>query len=565
MTIKCAIYTRKSTDEGLEKEFNTLEAQREAGENYVLSQKHQGWELVPDHYDDGGFSGGSMNRPALKQLLEDVKSGKVNMIVVYKIDRLTRSLMDFSKMVDLFEKHGCSFVSVTQNFNTADSMGRLMLNVLLSFAQFEREISGERIRDKIAASKKKGMWMGGKLPYGYNREEKKLVINPDEAKVVKEIFGLFLSMKAVPIVVQEVNNKGYLFHGRPANYEMIRNILQNRVYCGLIHHKGEYYKGLHKAIIDNETFERAQEVFAHPVSRRRKVPRFMTTTENQALLKGLLYCGCCHTKMITTFTRKQNFYRWYYISSWAKKNGRKLCQLPYIPMNMLDDLVLNIIGPVIKSPALLQELANQTKLVNKEFGETEVFNALNDVGILYQYMSGLQKRELIEKMIKTIIIEPTKLHIVWTQMAVELMNKKQKSRLVKNIFSPDNPVTEYPVDFYKKRGKLEIHLPEDPKEMIYIPKKRNPDKYLMKAVAAGFHYRQCLEKNGWTIVELANHERLDRAYIGRLIQLTYLAPDIIDAILHGTQPTKLTPHKLIRADIPPIWEDQRKMFGFNEQ
>ena len=165
--VRCAIYTRKSTEEGLDKEFNTLEAQREAGENYILSQKHQGWKIIPEHYDDGGFSGGNMNRPALERLLEDINAGKVDMIVVYKIDRLTRSLTDFSKMIEILEKNNCSFVSVTQNFNTADSMGRLRLNILLSFAQFEREVSGERIRDKVAASKKKGMWMGGAVPTGY--------------------------------------------------------------------------------------------------------------------------------------------------------------------------------------------------------------------------------------------------------------------------------------------------------------------------------------------------------------------------------------------------------------
>lgn len=193
--IKCAVYTRKSTDEGLEKEFNTLEAQREAGENYVKSQKHQGWVLIKEHYDDGGFSGGNMNRPSLKRLLQDVEAGKVNMIVVYKIDRLTRSLTDFAKMVDVFDKYHCSFVSVTQNFNTADSMGRLTLNMLLSFAQFEREISGERIRDKVAASKKKGIWMGGCVPYGYEPIKRKLVIKPEEAKVIKFMFEKYLEYK----------------------------------------------------------------------------------------------------------------------------------------------------------------------------------------------------------------------------------------------------------------------------------------------------------------------------------------------------------------------------------
>lgn len=201
--IKCAVYTRKSTDEGLEKEFNTLEAQRKAGENYVKSQKHQGWVLIKEHYDDGGFSGGNMNRPSLKRLLQDVEAGKVNMIVVYKIDRLTRSLTDFSKMVDVFDKYHCSFVSVTQNFNTADSMGRLTLNMLLSFAQFEREISGERIRDKVAASKKKGIWMGGCVPYGYEPIKRKLVIKPDEAKAIKFMFEKYLEYKS-PLAVSKL-------------------------------------------------------------------------------------------------------------------------------------------------------------------------------------------------------------------------------------------------------------------------------------------------------------------------------------------------------------------------
>lgn len=194
--IRCAIYTRKSTDEGLEKEFNTLEAQREAGENFVMSMKHQGWVILPDHYDDGGFSGGNLKRPALKRLMADVEKGKVDMIVVYKIDRLTRSLLDFAQLVQTLEKNDCSFVSVTQHFNTCDSMGKLTLNILLSFAQFERELGAERVRDKIAASKKKGMWTGGPAPLGYDIKEKKLIINPEEAEVVKFIFDDYLKTKS---------------------------------------------------------------------------------------------------------------------------------------------------------------------------------------------------------------------------------------------------------------------------------------------------------------------------------------------------------------------------------
>lgn len=194
--VRCAIYTRKSTDEGLDKEFNTLEAQREAGANYILSQKHQGWVLLDERYDDGGFSGGNINRPALKRLIHDVEAGKIDMIVVYKIDRLTRSLADFSKLIEVLDKHKCSFVSVTQNFNTYDSMGRLTLNVLLSFAQFEREVGAERIRDKVAASRKKGMWMGGKVPFGYMLINKHLEINPTEAEIVRLIFNKYSACKS---------------------------------------------------------------------------------------------------------------------------------------------------------------------------------------------------------------------------------------------------------------------------------------------------------------------------------------------------------------------------------
>lgn len=229
-TIKCAVYTRKSTDEGLEKEFNTLEAQREAGENYIKSQKHQGWVLINKHYDDGGYSGGNMNRPALQELIQDIEAGNVNMIVVYKIDRLTRSLTDFSKMVDIFDKYNCSFVSVTQNFNTSDSMGRLTLNMLLSFAQFEREIGAERVRDKTAASKKKGMWTGGVVPFGYQNINKKLEIKPDEAEAVRFMFEMYLKYKSAMAVCKLLTENGYKAFRRDA----VKRMLKNPIYMGKI-------------------------------------------------------------------------------------------------------------------------------------------------------------------------------------------------------------------------------------------------------------------------------------------------------------------------------------------
>jgi DNA invertase Pin-like site-specific DNA recombinase len=261
--VRCAIYTRKSSEEGLEQSFNSLDAQREACCAYVLSQKHEGWTALDDRYDDGGFSGGTMERPALQQLLSDILAGKVNTVVVYKVDRLTRSLNDFSKIIEVFDSHGVSFVSVTQAFNTTTSMGRLTLNVLLSFAQFEREVTGERIRDKVAASKKKGMWMGGAIPLGYDCVGHKLIVNPEDADTVIEIFRQYLCLGSVMKLKKHLeqeqilskvrtskdgNTSGGATYSRGALY----HLLNNRVYIGEIVHRGQSYPGQHEAIVPQE-------------------------------------------------------------------------------------------------------------------------------------------------------------------------------------------------------------------------------------------------------------------------------------------------------------------------
>ena len=257
--IRCAIYTRKSTDEGLEQTFNSLDAQREACEAYIKSQQHEGWQAIASHYDDGNYSGGHMERPALKQIMADIEAGKVGVVVVYKVDRLTRSLADFAKMIELFDKYKVSFVSVTQHFNTTTSMGRLTLNVLLSFAQFEREVTSERIRDKIAASKKKGMWMGGNVSLGYTAQDHKLIVNESEAATVKTIFSEFLRLGNVTSLQawlrdNNIRSRGGNHFYRGPLYEMLRN----PHYLGLIRHKKDTYPGEHEAIIDRQTWDKAQ-------------------------------------------------------------------------------------------------------------------------------------------------------------------------------------------------------------------------------------------------------------------------------------------------------------------
>lgn len=283
--LRCAIYTRKSSEEGLEQDFNSLHAQREACEAYIKSQKHEGWELVEKQYNDGVFSGGTMNRPAFIELLKDIEKGEIDVVVVYKVDRLTRSLMDFAKIVDVFDKHETSFVSITQQFNTTTSMGRLTLNILLSFAQFEREVTGERIRDKFAASKKKGMWINGKPPMGYVKKDGRLEVEQNEAKIICMIFDKYLEIGTVPALVDFLkSNKIYTRSGKNFYKGHLYRILSNRTYIGKIVHKSNVYSGLHEPIIDFYVFEKTQQLLAQNALIRKN----STNAESGSLLKGKL-------------------------------------------------------------------------------------------------------------------------------------------------------------------------------------------------------------------------------------------------------------------------------------
>jgi DNA invertase Pin-like site-specific DNA recombinase len=318
--VRCAIYTRKSTEEGLEQEFNSLDAQYEACAAYVMSQRHEGWELVKDRYDDGGFSGGTMERPGLQRLLADVAAGKVQVIVLYKIDRLTRSLSDFSRIVDVLDKAGASFVSVTQSFNTTTSMGRLMLNVLLSFAQFEREVTGERIRDKIAASKKKGMWMGGPVPLGYDVQDRKLVINEKEAATVRHIFERYVAIGAGQPLLDELREQGIRTKRRvyrdgtikgdiPFTRGSLFHLLKNRIYRGEIVHKGEASPGEHEAIIDEDLWERVQLRIAENTVER----KLRRNAKEASLLVGII-CDGQGRKMSPSHTVQRGKRYCYYVT-----------------------------------------------------------------------------------------------------------------------------------------------------------------------------------------------------------------------------------------------------------
>lgn len=535
--IKCAIYTRKSTDEGLEKEFNTLEAQREAGENYVKSQRHQGWVLVNEHYDDGGFSGGNMKRPALQRLLEDIKQGKVNMIVVYKIDRLTRSLIDFSKMVDIFDKYHCSFVSVTQNFNTADSMGRLTLNMLLSFAQFEREIGSERVRDKTAASKKKGMWTGGVVPYGYRSINKKLEIEPQEADVVKFMFEMYLKYKSMMAVCKLLTENGYRDFRRNA----VLRMLKNPIYMGKIKYKEELYEGQHKAIVTPEVFESVQNILKN----KEKSERTCLFNKNEVgILRGLLTCGCCHSPMTPASCQSHGVRRFYYTSTKAKYYGYHHCSNGAVPVVLMDECMLKIVTPMISDISVLNGLIN--KICPDK--TAEIYKVMRHPEKIIEKMAERDKLQLMKLLIKRIVVNYDTMEITWSDLALSLLTS---NLLVKT--QDHTTVIDYP--FKRHKGALTLSLPED------IAQNVNYSTELITALCKAFKYQKIISTGKQSILELATQESIDAGYLGRLIRLTCLAPDIIKRILAGTQPTTLYLQRLIREDIPPIWEDQRKLYG----
>jgi len=356
--MRCAIYTRKSSEEGLDRSFNSLDAQREAGEAFVLSQRHEGWRTLPARYDDGGYSGGTMDRPGLRKLLEDVQSNKVNVVVVYKVDRLTRSLSDFAKIVEALDAKGVSFVSVTQQFNTTNSMGRLTLNILLSFAQFEREVTGERIRDKIAASKKKGMWMGGPVPLGYSLEARNLIPHPTEAALVRRIFALYLKLDCVRKLVAQLNGEsvrtktwvtktGVRVGGVPFARGHLYYLLRNRLYIGEIRHRDQWYPGEHQGIVPRDLWDKVQAQLNRNLRTRRRRAR----DQASSLLTGLVEDGAGN-RFTPSFTSKRGRRYRYYVSQLAIKSPDGARNGPTrVPAHELEGRVTEKLAVFLKSDA----------------------------------------------------------------------------------------------------------------------------------------------------------------------------------------------------------------------
>lgn len=559
--IRCVVYTRKSSEEGLEQAFNSLDAQREAGLAYIASQKHEGWVAVPTLYDDGGYSGGSTDRPALQQLLADIRAGQIDVIVVYKVDRLSRSLGDFAQMMTLFDKHNVSFVSVTQQFNTTTSMGRLTLNILLSFAQFEREVTGERIRDKFAASKKKGMWMGGNPPLGYNVCNRQLVVVPEEAELVRKIFRLYLETHSLLRMMQILREEGYTQKrwqtaegnwrgGGKFTVKSLNKILRNVTYRGRVPHGKDSYPGQHEAIVDDAMWDAVHDEIQKQQSGQRQ------RWHCEFLLRGKMkthegyHITSSTARKSKIAGRHGNTQRYrYYVSTKALEKGYKTCPIKTLPAERLEAIV---VGHVLNY--LYMHCA-------------VVFHFLQRI------MEGGEKSYWLRELIEGIIVRPDRLDISLSKSGLaelETMAQLQPGEAIKpppgihhqpDIVDETDKVTLLlPIHFKRGCGKHWI-VSKDGKDLV-LPAQPKPEPILVQAIGRGFVWKQMLEASPeLTIKQLAGQCGYTDRYVSRHLGLTGLAPDIVHQALTGLLPARVSLHALEQASAFLSWERQRQHLG----
>jgi len=566
--LRCAIYTRKSSDEGLEQAFNSLDAQREACAAFVVSQKHEGWSVLPTLYDDGGYSGGTLDRPALQRLLADIADGKVDAVVVYKIDRLTRSLFDFAKIVEAFEARGVSFVSITQQFNTTTSMGRLTLNVLLSFAQFEREVAGERIRDKIAASKKKGMWMGGLPPLGYEVQNRKLVINKEEAQTVLHIFWRYVELRSVRALKVELDAAdirskrrtladGTRYGGQKLSRGALYLMLQNCIYRGEITHKGTAYPGEHEAIVDEALWDKVQTVFAE-----NRVDR---TTGAEAkypsLLAGLVFDDSGERLTPTHAVKKGTRYRYYVSRSLITGVAREHSQGRRIPAGNLENLVIGRLRAFLADEGAVlsaindaeQDGAEQKRLIARGRQISEELPALAPNEI----------RALLMTIISRVDIKAEHIEVKLYRHRLHTLLKVKSMRQIFGIPASSSGLD----DVLKLRVKARLQrVGREMKLVVHnAPDRAVADPGLLRIVARAHDFQERLMQDpNLTVPAIASQERLTIGYLSRLLRLPSLAPDVVTAIINGKHPPQLSAKRLMRLapNLPTDWPEQRKLLGF---
>jgi len=527
--VRCAIYTRKSCEEGLEQSFNSLDAQREACEAYILSQKHEGWQVIADQYDDGGFSGGNMERPALKRLLEAIATKRVDTVVVYKVDRLTRSLADFARIVESFDSKGVSFVSVTQQFNTTTSMGRLTLNVLLSFAQFEREVTGERIRDKIAASRKKGMWMGGNVPLGYDLQDHQLVINPAEAEQVRQIFEQYLRFDSFHELWQHlerigIRSKQRTWAKRRSGVGLSRGnlyyLLNNPVYISKVRHKGQVYPGQHPAILSIDLWTKVSEKL-----KEKRVKRVRSSNLSSGrLLTGLLVDDK-DARFSPNYASKKGRRYDYYVC--RKEEGIR--RLPAIETE-------RIVASALRS-LLLNSLDLSKYFAGLDLREMRLLIAA--AGHAAEQLSdptSPEAKRLLKACLRRVVITES-------DMNIDIDRNTLQQRLLgqSTAAAPDGPTIPLAVPFERKHRGSQVRLVltnGEPTESVPIPS-------LARSVALARDWAdQIISGRARTLDDLSAISGMDRCYIGKILQCSALSPSAIEAILEGRHAVDLTIEKL---------------------
>jgi site-specific DNA recombinase len=537
--VRCAIYTRKSTEDGLEQDFNSLDAQREACEAYIASQKHEGWELLPTHYDDGGISGGHLERPALQRLMQDIDDKQVDQIIVYKIDRLTRSLADFAKLVDRLDAAEASFVSVTQSFNTSTSMGRLTLNVLLSFAQFEREVTAERIRDKISASKKKGLWMGGNVPLGYNPDGRTLTINEAEAETVRKLYDLYLQHGVLRDVKgradalnlrtkQRERPDGHITGGGLFERGHIYHILANPIYAGRIRHKKQVFEGKHPAIIDPATWDKVQTMLADATHKSRGAKKQASTSP----LAGKLFDET-GDRLTPSHSQKNGKRLRYYISRRLVTERSKAHPDAWrLPAEQLEGLLIEIIK---------QHLRRSDAAASMTTDVTAVEITSIALGLI-----NIKKPRQIFELIERVDLKPGSLRL---QLNV--------GKLAGLLALPESQIRlealdiEAPFQIRRRGVELKLHLGDAPKEI---------DITLIQNIAKAKKWLSMIIE-GQTFTEIAEADGVSKRRIQAVIELALLSPRTLDAIVAGQQPISMTSDYLIKTGFSANWSEQHNQFA----
>ena len=521
--IRCAIYTRKSSDEGLEQEFNSLDAQRVAAEAYIQSQIHEGWQIMPERYDDGGYSGGNLKRPALETLIADIEAGKVNTVVVYKVDRLSRSLHDFAKLVELFDKHDVTFVSVTQAFNTTNSMGRLTLNILLSFAQFEREVTGERIRDKFAASKKKGLWMGGPVPLGYDVVNRKLVVNKAEVAQVEYIYKKYLELKSIEKVLHHITLKGYINkRGNTYTKHSLRTILTSVLYIGKMSHKGEIFDGEQESILDKSLWEAVQEQLKQNTLNEAG----KKNDAHEHLLKGKVFDELGNV-YVTTYTSKKARRHYYYLNKVTRNrvNAKALHETILFALENDNDFIKSIVLTGLTREEIKHRYKQDLEIIAKQ--------AVDKIVVHEKKFSIFVDKVKVETIIQGCDIDKSaepNLH----EMSIDMLFESYEGR--KCILLNGNKVSHNDIDIKRHEN-------------------------MVRLIVQAFQLNEEFQKSKFsTIKEFAEKIDMDRTYLGDLLKLRFLAPEIITIIFKGQSPIHLNASKLMRTKFPRCWKQQKEVF-----